>query len=83
MEKQVNTILLVGASWRAFDDASTTSNILALTIYRTVKQKNVCSYSDLGKNFFSIPFEKSSIKLDTIGRCQWHCSIATRLLRRG
>ena len=39
MEKQVNTILLVGASWRAFDDASTTCNILALTIYRTVKQK--------------------------------------------
>ena len=39
MEKQVTTILLVGASWRAFDDASTTCNILALTIYRTVKQK--------------------------------------------
>ena len=52
MEKQVTTILLVGASWRAFDDASTTCNILALTIYRTVK-KNVCSDSDLGKNFFS------------------------------
>ena len=53
MEKQVTTILLVGASWRAFDDASTTCNILALTIYRTVKQKCVL-ISELGKNFFSI-----------------------------
>ena len=41
MEKQVTTILLVGASWRAFDDASTTCNILALTIYRTVKKNCV------------------------------------------
>ena len=44
MEKQVTTILLVGASWRAFDDASTTCNILALTIYRTVKKNCVLRF---------------------------------------
>ena len=49
MEKQVTTILLVGASWRAFDDASTTCNILALTIYRTVKQKMCAHISNWGK----------------------------------
>ena len=50
MEKQVTTILLVGASWRAFDDASTTCNILALTIYRTVNNKSVLTFR-LGEKF--------------------------------
>ena len=58
MEKQVTTILLVGASWRAFDDASTTCNILALTIYRTVKQKMCAHIPNWGK-ISSVLFEKS------------------------